>query len=221
MDATPPQPDPAATKPPARRVHHVPPGTGTLGMVLLLISLTIVFASSMLAFLIIRITTLEPRVNEFTGVVEREAAPPLGSIDMPAMLWLSTAIILISSFTMHRAVDNVRHERQTRFRSMLTWTLILAVAFLVVQAPSLAWLLREHWQHKQRNILLYGVAFFLILLHALHVLGGIIPLGVIHHRANNDGYDHENYAPVRYMGMYWHFLDGVWLVMFTVLLVAG
>lgn len=203
------------------RHHHVPPGTGTFGMTLFLIAIGIVFVASMLAFLFIRFSTLRPLVNEFTGQTEREAAPPIGSIHMPVGLWASTAVILLSSFTMHRAVENVRHERQTRFRNMLLTTLLLAIGFILVQVPCLAELLREHMAHREQNIVLYGSIFFLILLHALHVVGGIVPMVVTNVRARNNAYDHEHFGPIRYLSMYWHFLDGVWLVMFAVLLIAG
>ena len=209
------------TQPHSDRHHHTPPGTGVFGMTLFLIAIGIVFVASMLAFVLIRFTTLKEVVNEYTGEVVRPAAPPIGTVDMPAGLWASTAIILLSSFTMHRAVENVRHERQTRFRNMLLWTLLLAIAFLLVQVPCLVELLREHVQYKQQRFMLFGAVFFLILLHAMHVVGGIIPLCVINHRARNNAYDHENFGAVRHMSMYWHFLDGVWLMMFGILMVVG
>ena len=48
-----------------------------------------------------------------------------------------------------------------------------------------------------------------------------IPLAVVTRNAHLGAYDHESYAPVKYVTMYWHFLDVVWIVMFAVLLVTG
>jgi heme/copper-type cytochrome/quinol oxidase subunit 3 len=63
--------------------------------------------------------------------------------------------------------------------------------------------------------------FFLILVHALHVIGGIITLIRVAYRARKDVFDHENYQPVRHTAMYWHFLDAVWMVMFVTFLAIG
>jgi heme/copper-type cytochrome/quinol oxidase subunit 3 len=68
---------------------------------------------------------------------------------------------------------------------------------------------------------LYGLVFILILLHALHVLGGIIALGMVTWRARQGKYDHENYMGVQFAARYWHFLDIVWIGMFTMFLVMG
>lgn len=195
--------------PAQQRHHHVPPGTGTFGMMLFLLSLAILFASSMLLYVVFRVAG---------------EGPPLGSVDLPASLWASTAIILASSYTMHRAFQNVRHERQTAFRNAMTLTLLLGVGFVVVQTPSLVSLITEHRQQLelgQTGMPLYGLVFFLILVHAVHVVGGLAPLAVFTVHAHAGRYDHESHAPVKYMTMYWHFLDVVWILMFVMLLVAA
>jgi len=147
-------------------------------------------------------------------------APPLGTIHMPAMLWLSTLVILASSVTIHLAIKNIERERQTKFRSMLIATLVLSLLFLLVQLPSLGTLIYEHFRNETGNTML-GLIFFLVLVHALHVVGGIIPLAVVTYKAGQGRYDHEHFGPVRNVALYWHFLDGVWLFMFAVLLVTG
>ena len=53
------------------------------------------------------------------------------------------------------------------------------------------------------------------------VVGGLIPLGIMSLRAFHDRYDHEVHYSVKYVAMYWHFLDGVWLVLFISFLVAA
>lgn len=215
--------------------HAVPPGTGVFGMWLFLAALSMLFIASLIGFIWMR--------------VGFDHAPPMGSIDLPLALWASTVLIIVSSFTIHRALQNVRHERQTRFRSAMLVTFLLAIGFLIVQAPSLAGILREHWPkvatyaqalEDARNeathaggpvpqdhptlvgkLPVEGFIFGLIAIHALHVLGGIIPMAIITWRAHQGRYDHEHHAPVQYLTMYWHFLDGVWIVMFATLLLAA
>lgn len=197
--------------PPARpsrafepRHHHLPPGTGTFGMTLFLISLGVLFVASILAYLLSRHRPDQP-------------APPDG-LELPTILWASTVAIVASSYTIHTALQGVRHERQLRFRRHMMLTLLLGVAFLMLQAPGLSQLLVAHWQHEP--IQLYGWVFFLILLHAAHLLGGLGPLAVVTYQAHCHRYDHEHHGPIKYLAMYWHFLDAVWIALFAVLLLG-
>ena len=189
------------------RHQHLPPGTGTLGMSLFLAALVMLFAASLVGYIIIRI--------------RGDSTDPLGHLDIPRGLWVSTALILASSFTVHRAVQNVRQERQTSFRNGLTITMLLAVGFLLVQTPSLMALLAQHRVLRDEHIYFYGLVFFLVLVHGLHVIGGLLPLANITVKAHRGHYDHEHHGPVKYIAMYWHFLDGVWVTMFAVLIVTA
>ena len=210
------------------RHKHLPRGTGTFGMWLLIISLGMLFASSMVGYLIIRLVTLHAEVSPVTGQVVRQAGPALGTIHMPVGLWVSSLVLIASSFSIHLALRSIRLERQPAFRVSLAVTAALAVLFLVVQTPNLWSLLQAHSAYEAQlqhdatvSLLPYGLAMFLIILHALHLVGGMIPLGVVTHKAWRHQYDHESHNPVKYLAMYWHFLDIVWLCMFAGFLLIG
>ena len=187
--------------------HHTHPSTATVGMWLFLASLSMLFAATILGYVVIRI--------------RGAGSAAMGTIQLPRALWLSTAIMLGGSFTIHRAVQAIRLERQLLLRRYLEMTCVLAAAFLCVQGPSLAMLLMEHRRAALQGIALYGLVFFLILVHALHVVGGVIGLGVTTMRARQGRYDHEHYAGVKHAAMYWHFLDVVWVIMFMSMFIAG
>lgn len=202
--------------------HVTPPGTHTLGMWLFLAALAVLFIAGMLAYIIVRLTGSMERTNPITGETISPNAPPLHSIDMPLVLWLSTGAILISSYTIHRALDNVVHERQDRFRQSLLATILLAVPFFLAQGAGLATLLgRAAEAGVGAGSALHNAIVFLVIIHALHLVGGLIPLMVITRRAHAGRYDHEYHTPVRSLAMYWHFLDVVWLLMFATFLVLG
>ncbi len=210
------------------RHTHLPAGTGTLGMWLFLVALGILFASSLVAYLVIRLMTLNAVTDPLTGAVARQAGPALGSIHMPSGLWVSTTVMLASSYTIHLALRAIRQERQEVFRRCLTVTVALAAMFLLIQIPSLMTLLGEHTAYREQlryeanlGLMPYGLVFFLIIVHALHLVGGVIPLGIVTHHAWRNRYDHESHNPVRYVAMYWHFLDVVWLCLFFGLLLIG
>jgi heme/copper-type cytochrome/quinol oxidase subunit 3 len=187
--------------------HHTPPRTATIGMWLFLAALTMLFGATLLGYLIVR--------------TSGQASPQLHTLHLPRLLYLSTALILFGSFTIHQAVAAVRRERQQLLRQYLVLTCVLAAAFVLVQAPALAELLREHAAWRSRGLGLYGLIFVLILVHALHVVGGIVGLTVTTTHALQGRYDHERYGGVKHAAMYWHFLDLVWLVMYTSLAIAG
>lgn len=213
---TTPAPTPGGS--PQRYRHVVPPGTHALGMWLFLAALAVLFVAGMLVYVIVRVTGTYESVHPLTKETIPAVAPPLHSIDMPMILWLSTGAILISSFTMHRALDNVVHERQDRFRQALLTTLLLAVPFFLAQGAGLATLIGRA---EAGGSALKNAIVFLIIVHAMHLVGGLIPLAVVLKNAHAGRYDHEYYTPVKNLALYWHFLDGVWMVMFATFLVLG
>lgn len=211
------------------RHHPRPPQAGAIGMGLFLASLTMLFVAGMLVYLLIRLGGTN--------------APEMGTIHVPHILILSTLIILVSSVTMHAAVRAVQRERQVRMRQMLVATLALSLGFILVQAPGLFSLAQAYGPKHEAFEVARATAvaeanrpgpalnnqdiqadfpqemhvLFLIVVHALHVIGGIIPLFVITLNAHQGHYDHEAYGPVRYTAWYWHFLDVVWCVMFALI----
>ena len=179
---------------------HTPVRTSTIGMYLFLASLFMLFAASILGYVIIRLS------------VFRKA--PTIAVEVPQTLWISTVIVVVASATIQLAVNELRREHQAAFRRWLIITLVLAIGFVIVQTPSMVLLMQRQHQLVQKHLALYGLIFVLILLHALHVLGGIAALGWTTRQARANAYDHENFQPVARVALYWHFLDGVWMAMF-------
>ncbi|MFH0982206.1 MAG: cytochrome c oxidase subunit 3 [Planctomycetota bacterium] len=65
---------------------------------------------------------------------------------------------------------------------------------------------------------MYMFSFYLLTgLHGAHVIGGLVPLTVVTTKAFRGRYTRDYYPGVKYVAMYWHFLDVVWLVMFVVI----
>jgi heme/copper-type cytochrome/quinol oxidase subunit 3 len=190
-----------------KKDHRIPPGTSTVGMYLFLAALTMLFGATMIGYAYIRLNG--------------SRSPGLHVLHLPKSLWLSTAHNLPGSWTLHEAVVNVRRERLAKMRKYVIASALLAVGFVIVQVPSLAILLKRHHQAHPTGLVLYGLVFVLILVHALHVAGGIIGLSVTVRHAMQNRYDHENYTGIKHAAMYWHFLDAVWLVMFLGMFFLG
>jgi cytochrome c oxidase subunit 3 len=184
---------------------HSGADVGKIGMALFLAALTMLFGATILAYLITR---------------ANNAAQwrPEGSPDLPAVMWVSTLVILLSSVTMWRSTARLREGSQAAFRSSLLGTLVLGVAFMGLQVAG--W-----WQLAGAGAAagssLYAFTFYLLTgLHAAHVLGGVIPMAFMTRWAWAGAYeDPARAGRVRLLGAYWHYLDAVWVVMFVVLFV--
>jgi cytochrome c oxidase subunit 3 len=177
------------------------PGAGPFGLAIFLVSLAVLFAASVVAFVALR----------FGADAWRATEPP----PLPRTLWLSTALILAGSCTAEISLRAARANRQTALRGTLFATLILGVAFLASQTWS--WL-RLVQARTTLGTSLYGWLFyFLTGLHALHLIGGLVPLTVITVNAFYNRYSPVWHTPVRFSTMYWHFLGVVWLTLFAVL----
>ncbi len=216
------------------RSFPVPHRAYSIGMILFLISLAMLFMASMLGYVLIRV--MSPEV-------------PFGTVLLPKSLWVSTVLMLASSVTIHQALRAIRRERQAAFRVWLTATIVFAGLFVIVQTPAMVHLYQDHaelmkdWHSQravdatplpkpqdigaderiagQRSVPFYALVMFLILIHALHVVGGIVSLGTVVYNASRGRYDHENYTGVQNCVLYWHFLDVVWIMMFTVIAAFG
>ncbi len=182
---------------------------GTHGLRLFLVSLGMLFAASLIGYLVVR---LGPAAGG-----TRDRLPPL-----PPWLWLSTAMLLASSGTMHLALRGARSDRPGQVRAAMAATTLLGLGFLAVQG--LCWaqwsgpLARSLAGAEERFLL---TAFYVLTgLHAAHVAGGLVPLTVVTGRAFAGRYTGADHAGVLYCGMYWHFLDGVWLALFATLMIG-
>lgn len=183
----------------------VPVETGRLGMRLLLASLSMIFGASVVGTLIIRASA--------------PAWPPAGMPPIPSGLWLSTVLLVISSGTLAWAKRGIVMGDTTRLKVGLVLTLALGLGFLANQTVNWFVLVAASFTPRLN---LYAFTFYLLtVLHALHVLGGVIPLTVITVRALRGNYSAAAHTGVIYTATYWHYLDIVWLLLFVLLMTLG
>ena len=176
---------------------------GRFGMLIFIASLAMIFAASILGVLVVRF--------EDPGVW-----PPEGMPSLPGMLFWSTVVLITSSGTQMLASRAAGRGNGRGLRRWMIVTLGLAIVFLIMQG--LAWVdLVDRGLDFSRH--LYAWTFyFLTGLHAVHVLGGVIPMCFVTARAIRLGYSRENHRGVAYVAMYWHFLDVAWITLYITLL---
>ncbi|MCC6558452.1 MAG: heme-copper oxidase subunit III [Polyangiaceae bacterium] len=139
--------------------------------------------------------------------------PPMGTPRLPIGLpALNTVVLLGSSVAFSRGVNALRQGRRGALASWVLVTAALGVTFLVLQL--VVW--RDLWA---AGLLpssgTYGSVFYgLTALHAVHVAAGLIALLVVAARALRGVYTEHNVVRVRVCGLFWHFVDAVWVLMF-------
>lgn len=126
----------------------------------------------------------------------------------------NTFILIVSSVTMVQAYAGIEAGDQTKLRNMLAATAVLGVIFLGIQAFEWSALLGEG-ETAQGS--LFGASFYTLTgFHGLHVTGGVVGLLFVVAKAFRRGYTQAAHDGVELMGLYWHFVDVVWIILFTI-----
>ena len=137
---------------------------------------------------------------------------------IPNSFYISTAVILTSSATLHLSYSSFKKGKELLYKSMLVVTLILACVFIVLQYKGWFQLFDGGVDMKGNPS---GAFFYLVTgLHAAHILGGIAALIVALLHAFTLPFKPTERRRVRFslVLQYWHFVDILWIYLFTFLL---
>ncbi len=170
-----------------------------LGIWTLLGSEVVFFTSLIITYLV-----LHGRAT--SGPTAKEA------LDIPLTAF-NTFVLLSSSMTMVTALAAVQKGNVARMRLWLIATVLLGVTFLGGQAVEFTKLYRDGVTLSSS---LFGSTFFTLTgFHGAHVLGGVIWILFVLYFAFRGRITPQNYLPVEMVGLYWHFVDIVWIIIFT------
>jgi len=180
------------------------PSRGTVGMVSLIIGESAIFTIFVVAYIFYIGKSL-------TGPTPQQV------LEIP---WFNTICLLSSSFTIMRAEHAIARGTMTRFRIWLTATITLGVIFLAGTAQEWHKLIYQDGLTIRSN--LFGTTFYsLVGLHATHVVVGLLMLLLVLGFAITGRVGSQHAERVKVLGLYWHFVDAVWVVVFTVVYVLG
>jgi cytochrome c oxidase subunit 3 len=135
---------------------------------------------------------------------------------MPPVFWVSTAVILLSSLTIHLATKYFKVREMAKYRAMITATAALGVLFVVLQ-----WMGFQYLEDHGVKLIGSGsnaAASFLGVItgvHMLHVLGGVVLLLIMFFKAYSSRRKSYSSNAIEMAGMYWHFVDGLWIYLFV------
>lgn len=150
---------------------------------------------------------------------------------LPVTFYISTAVILISSITMILGLKAFKAREMSRYRALVSTTLILGILFGILQSIGFYQL----YHTPQALVLASGKTimdtvrvsgnpsesflFIIAGLHLVHILGGIVALAIVFFRAFSKKIKVYNTTGLEIVATYWHFVDVLWLYLFVFFLV--
>jgi len=184
-------------------------------MWLFLVSDTFIFSCFLVGYMTVRMSTAEP----WPLLTDVFALSLFGSEPIPLILIaIMTFILITSSGTMALAV-NYGYRKDKRMAAILMLvTAAFGASFVGMQAFEWSKLIAEGvrpwgnpWGAPQ-----FGSVFFMITgFHGLHVTAGVIYLAIVARKVARGDYDEKGYEIVEITGLYWHFVDLVWVFIFA------
>ena len=197
-----------------KQAFHVPWGKAMMWIFLL--SDTFIFSCFLVGYMTVRISATDPWPNpsEVFGLTMFGQSVPL------LLIAIMTFVLITSSGTMALAVNmGYRKDRKKTFWLMVA-TAALGATFVGMQAFEWTKLIMEGvrpWENPF-GAAQFGSSFFMITgFHGMHVSAGVIYLLVVAFRVRNGFYEKRggNYEIVEIAGLYWHFVDLVWVFIFA------
>jgi cytochrome c oxidase subunit III len=189
----------------AEHEHHGPPPANQssrveaqfLGMLLFIISEIMLFGAFFTAYFFIRVVNHNPWPAEGT--------------ELPKLIaGINTAILISTSFTMHWALEGARNGNRRALRAGLVATFLGGLTFLTVQINEYVHIGFAPHDHAQGTIF-YGLTG----LHGAHVFIGLTLLSFATIRAFRGHFTEKEHRGVEVPGIYWHFVDIMWIVVYT------
>ena len=188
---------------------------GKLMMWLFLLSDTFIFSVFLISYMSVRMATLDswPNTSEVFALTIAGHHIPL------ILIAIMTFILITSSGTMAMAVNYAYQGNKKTASYLMLATALLGASFVGMQVFEWTKLIVEEGIRPWGNPVgaaQFGAAFFMITgFHGLHVSAGVIYLLVIAKRVHGGAYDKKGFQIVEITGLYWHFVDLVWVFIFA------
>ena len=181
--------------PPAHHSSRVP--ASVLGMFLFIASEIMLFGSFFTAYFFVRVVNHVPW--------------PTPPFQLPVFVaGINTAILVTSSFTMHWSLQSIKRGNRSGLQAGLTLTFLLGLTFLLTQILEYSRVGFAPYNGA------FGTIFYLLTgLHGAHVFVGLSILLAMTIRAFRGHFSPEHHHGVEIGGIYWHFVDVMWIVVYT------
>ena len=187
---------------------------GKLMMWIFLLSDTFIFSIFLISYMNARMASTDqwPLASEVFAL-------HVGSTNVPLLLIaIMTFILITSSGTMAMAVNCAYQGKKAATFKLMLATALLGASFVGMQAFEWSKLIEEGvrpWANPM-GAAQFGSVFFMVTgFHGLHVTAGVIYLAIVATKVKRGHYDKKGYQIVEITGLYWHFVDLVWVFIFA------
>ena len=187
---------------------------GKLMMWIFLLSDTFIFSIFLTGYMNVRMSATDswPNTSEVFALT-------LFGVHLPLILIaIMTFVLITSSGTMAMAVNYAYKGDRRKTVILMAATALLGASFVGMQAFEWTKLIHEGirpWANPE-GAAQFGSAFFMITgFHGLHVSAGVIYLAIVARKVGRGDYEKKGYAIVEITGLYWHFVDLVWVFIFA------
>jgi cytochrome c oxidase subunit III len=186
-----------------------------LGMILFITSEVMFFAGLFAAYFSVRANALVwPPINPETITAANPVGEPFHLAILP-LVGPATVMLIISSFTCQFAVWAIRRGDRTAFLRNIGVTFVIGVVFLIMQGLDYALLGQEGITLSTGT---FGTTYFTLTgFHGAHVFAGVVMLGVVLYRGMAGQFSARHHDAVEATSLYWHFVDVVWILLFSLL----
>jgi cytochrome c oxidase subunit 3/cytochrome o ubiquinol oxidase subunit 3 len=178
--------------------------------------------AGMLAFLLSEVAFFSTLITTYVVFLRQTKAgspSPMEVFHLPLVL-TGTACLLSSSLTIHLAEGAMRRGNRTTFLAWWGLTIALGATFLACTGKEWHELIYTYGLTISRN--LFGSTYFtLVGFHALHVTVGLVLLSTVFLLAWRREISQHNHTASEVISWYWHFVDGVWIVVFSLVYLIG
>jgi cytochrome c oxidase subunit 3/cytochrome o ubiquinol oxidase subunit 3 len=174
----------------------------------------------MLSFLVSEVAFFSTLIVVYRVYLGADQSGPTPAVLSLPLVIGTTICLLSSSVTVHFAVKSLNAGARSEFIRWWSATILLGVIFLAGTAWEWRELVVVHGLTPSRN--LFGTTYYtLVGFHALHVTIGVIVMLTVLGLALGRLLTSESRGGVELISWYWHFVDVVWVVVFTVVYLAG
>jgi cytochrome c oxidase subunit 3 len=175
-----------------------------LGMILFITSEVMFFSGLFAAYFATRAANQPWPPAAFKHILD-----PLGPI------MLATILLITSSFTCQFAVWSIRKGDRKGYIRNISITFVLGIIFLIMQVYDYSLLFGEGMTLGSGP---FGTTYFTLTgFHGAHVFGGVLMLGVVLYRGMAGQFSAKHHDAVEAVSLYWHFVDVVWILLFSIL----
>ena len=148
-------------------------------------------------------------------VVSAERPDWITDYTIPTAFYISLAVIVSSSITIHFAKTNIQKENHKTGMYMLITTFLLGIVFIVLQFMGFSEFIRSgyYFTGSESNITTSYI-YLIVLLHVAHIGGGLLALLVVIYNHFKLKYKNGRTLGIEQAATFWHFIDGLWIYLF-------